>query len=293
MGADGRDPRTTLIAAFEGWNDACQSATNVVRHLVARYESREVRHIRCDGYYDYQVARPMMCHVTGRARIIWPQTTFYEIDLGGAGRVFAQIAPEPNYRWIEYCRQSLRIAEELDVDRIVTLGSMFADCPHTRPLPLDVSDSHCTCDMDREYNGPVGIPTVLDDMAHEEGLDTTTMWVSVPKYLGSDECPQGTLQMLDGLSCVLGADLDQGDLASRAEEWRAQASVLTRCNDELAEYVGRLETDYDRASHARHVASPGTVQAEQLVRETEDYLRQVGRKDDGTGDTRPGDCGCD
>ena len=43
-----------MIAAFEGWNDACQAATNVIRHLVSRYDSREIRHIRCDGYYDYQ-----------------------------------------------------------------------------------------------------------------------------------------------------------------------------------------------------------------------------------------------
>ena len=53
-------PKTILIAAFEGWNDASQAATNVVRHLVSRYESQEVRHIDNEGFYDYQVARPMI-----------------------------------------------------------------------------------------------------------------------------------------------------------------------------------------------------------------------------------------
>ncbi len=72
-------PKTILIAAFEGWNDASQAATNVVRHLVSRYESQEVRHIDNEGFYDYQVARPMICSVQGRKRIIWPQTTFYDI----------------------------------------------------------------------------------------------------------------------------------------------------------------------------------------------------------------------
>lgn len=68
-----------MLAAFEGWNDAGQSATDVIRHLVATYESTEVRHIRCDGFYDYQVARPITCSIQGRRRILWPQTTFYDI----------------------------------------------------------------------------------------------------------------------------------------------------------------------------------------------------------------------
>ena len=45
-----------MISAFEGWNDACQAATNVIRHLVSRYDSQEVHHIDNEGFYDYQVA---------------------------------------------------------------------------------------------------------------------------------------------------------------------------------------------------------------------------------------------
>ena len=125
MSEAAKDTGAVLIAAFEGWNDACQAATNAVRHLVKRYESREIRHIKCDDFYDYQVARPMLCHVSGRTNLIWPQTTFYDITLDAGKHIYAQIAPEPNYRWKEYCSQSLAIADELDVNRIITLGSMF------------------------------------------------------------------------------------------------------------------------------------------------------------------------
>lgn len=266
---------TPMISAFEGWNDACQAATNVVHHLIAHYESAEVRYIRCDGFYDYQVARPISCSVTGRRRILWPQTTFYEITINPSTRIYAQIAPEPNYRWIEYCRQSLHIAEEFDVGHVITLGSMFADCPHTRPLPVDVSGRGCQCEMDREYNGPVGIPTVLDSIACEEGFNTTTMWTSIPQYLGSDECAQGTLQMLRQLSAILGVDLDEGDLPTKAESWKAQASILVRCNDELIDYVQHLEHDYDLKAQALKLAESGTAQAEELVKEAEAYLRKL------------------
>lgn len=277
MSEETKKQTTAMIAAFEGWNDACQAATNVVRHLVSHYDSKEVRHIRCDGFYDYQSARPILCHVTGRGRILWPQTTFYEINIDSNTRIYAQIAPEPNYRWLDYCQESLRIAEEFDANRIITVGSMFADCPHTRDLPLDVSDRNCQCDMDREYNGPVGIPTVLDHVALEQGFETSTMWVSIPQYLGSDECAQGTLQLLDRLSCILGVELDTGDLEEKANVWKSQAAVLTHCNDDLAEYVHRLERDYDLKIQAQQMADLGAPQAEQLVQETEAFLKRMNR----------------
>lgn len=265
-----------MIAAFEGWNDACQAATNVIRHLVRHYESREVRHISCDDFYDYQVARPMLCHVSGRANLVWPQTTFYDITLEAGRHLFAQIAPEPNYRWMEYCSQSLRIAEELDVNQVITLGSMFSDCPHTRPLPLALSDGIKQCECDREYNGPVGLPTVLDLSAGEQGLAHASMWVSIPQYLGSDECASGTMRLLDALGKRIGYTFDTGNLKHKAEHWKAQASVLVRCNDQLQDYVGHLERDYDLRAKADAEASLGAPQAEQLVKEAEAFLRRMG-----------------
>ena len=143
-----------MISAFEGWNDACQAATNVIRHLVSRYDSQEVHHIDNEGFYDYQVARPMICSVQGRKRIIWPQTTFYDIAVSPSLHFLAQIAPEPNYRWEEYCRQTLRIAEDYDVSGIVTLGSMFDDCPHTRPFPKMTAKANPTRNITALWASP-------------------------------------------------------------------------------------------------------------------------------------------
>lgn len=127
-----------MLAAFSGWNDACQAATNAIHQLIDAYDAREVRHISCEGYYDYQVSRPTLCRVNGHARIVWPQTTFYDIPLSPTRHCLVMLAPEPNYRWREYCRESLHIAEELGVNRIITLGSMvrrlrsYQASPHRR-----------------------------------------------------------------------------------------------------------------------------------------------------------------
>ncbi|MCH9275034.1 PAC2 family protein [Bifidobacterium amazonense] len=275
MKEDATQRGTVMIAAFEGWNDACQAATNVIRHLTAIYASCEVRRIRCDGFYDYQQTRPIVCHATGRRRIVWPQTAFYDIEVAPDRHVIAQLAPEPNYRWREYCLESLRIADELDVTHIVTLGSMFADCPHTRPLPVDVDCENASVDPDQRYSGPVGIPTILDDIASQEGFDTTTMWASIPQYLGDGDCPQATLELLDRISELLGVCLETGDLPRKADEWRSKASMLAQRNDALNEYVRHLEAKYDRHEKARREASLGGPACEQLVREAEAFLKDL------------------
>lgn len=268
---------TVMLAAFSGWNDACQAATNAIHQLIDAYDAREVRHISCEGYYDYQVSRPTLCRVNGHARIVWPQTTFYDIPLSPTRHCFVMLAPEPNYRWREYCRESLHIAEELGVNRIITLGSMFADCVHTRPLPIGVCDdmdcnSECDCG---EYNGPVGITTILEAMARDRSFAGTSIWVSVPQYMGNDDCPMGTLALLNTLERKLGTTFETAGLAKETQEWQAKASMLVRCSNQLEDYVHRLEEDWDKAKQAKDEASAEDPRkADQLVHEAEEFLKK-------------------
>ena len=266
-----------LIAAFSGWNDACQAATDAVRHLTSRYPSREVRAIDGDGFYDYQATRPIVCYATGRRRIVWPQTTVYDIELPRNRHLYALIAPEPNYRWSAYCAQVLRVADELDVTRIVTLGAMFADCPHTRPLPLDVEDGSATAvtDPDQRYSGPVGIPTILDDAAVDDGFATSSIWTSIPQYLDGDDCAPATLRLLGAIGDVADERIDPGDLPDRAETWRKAANALTSGDDALSAYVARLEREYDAHEKARREASLGGHACRQLVMEAEAFLHSL------------------
>ncbi len=53
--------------------------------------------------------------------------------------------------------------------------------------------------------------------------------------------------------------------------------MLTRCNDDLAQYVKHLEHDYDMQEKADQVARFGAPAAEQLVREAEAFLRSRGK----------------
>ncbi|MGZ4476957.1 MAG: PAC2 family protein, partial [Nocardioides sp.] len=47
-----------VIAAFEGWNDAADSATGAVDHLLDMWNARIVAELDSEDYYDFQVNRP-------------------------------------------------------------------------------------------------------------------------------------------------------------------------------------------------------------------------------------------
>lgn len=264
-----------MVSAFDGWNDACQSATNVVRHLVSKYRSLEVGHINRDGFYDFQTARPMQCTIQGTRRILWPQTSFYDITITDDLHILGQLGPEPNYHWMEYCQDSLHFAKQYGVSQVITLGSMFAESPHTRAFPVDISQNGESQDPDSEYSGPIGIPHVLDALALEDGYDTTALWISVPQYLGSDPCPPATLQLLNQLSMVIGVELDPKDLTNKAEQWKTRSDVMVHSNADLKQYVDQLEHDYDMKDSAKSITSKSAPEVQQLLQEAESYLRDL------------------
>lgn len=268
--------RTVLLAAFEGWNDASQAATDALRYLIDTYESQEVRSIRCDGFYDYQETRPIICHCGGRRRILWPQTTFYDIAINEKLHILAQIAPEPNYRWLDYCRKSLAIGEEFEIDQVITMGAMFAQCPHTRPLPIDISDGKEPCDLDRDYSGPVGIPTILDDQARSFGYNTSSIWVSLPQYSVGDSCVPASIRLLQALETELHTKLSYNELQEKAQAWKQYLDQVVSLDEDMKTHVAELEKEFDLKQRARDIAAPGTVQSQQLVQEAEAFLRGYG-----------------
>jgi hypothetical protein len=117
---------------------------------------------------------------------------------------------------------------------------------------------------------------VLDTLAEENGFATEPIWISVPQYLGSDECAQGTLQLLRTLSDLLGVPLKEGDLQERADRWKAQAEVLIRCNDDLSDYVHRLEREYDFEHKVREQAELSTMNVGDIIAEAESFLQEPG-----------------
>ncbi|BCI87727.1 hypothetical protein NIIDMKKI_29330 [Mycobacterium kansasii] len=129
---------TVVVAAFEGWNDAGDAASDAVSHLADIWDARPIVEIDDEAYYDYQVNRPVIRQVDGVTRELeWPAMRISHCRPPGSDRdVVLMHGVEPNMRWRTFCAELLAIVDKLNVDTVVILGALLADTPHTRPVPV-------------------------------------------------------------------------------------------------------------------------------------------------------------
>jgi proteasome assembly chaperone (PAC2) family protein len=267
-----------LIAAFEGWNDAGDAATEAVEYLEEVWEAETVAEIDPEDYYDFQVNRPQVTHDDdGARRIVWPETRVSVARLTSVGRdVVLLRGVEPSMRWRSYCAEILALADELGVEMVVTLGALLADTPHTRPIPVSgtVTDPAVGTRLSLEtsrYEGPTGIVGVLQAAASAVGLPAVSIWAAVPHYVSQPPSPKATLALLRKVEDLLDVPVPMGDLPEDARAWERGVDELAAEDDEIAEYVASLE-------QARDTADLPEASGEAIALEFERYLRR--RTDD-------------
>ncbi|MCW2671591.1 MAG: hypothetical protein JWP14_180 [Frankiales bacterium] len=237
-----------LIAAFEGWNDAGDAATDAVEHLVDVWDGEEVAAIDPDEFYDFQVNRPMVSLEDGLTRkITWPTSRFYAVRVPSAGRDLVLVrGVEPNMRWRGFCDEIMRMAAELGVTEVVTLGALLADSPHTRPVPVSgtSSDPALAERLGLEpsrYEGPTGIVGVLQEACSSAGLAAVSFWAAVPHYVAAPPCPKATIALLHRVEDLLDVTIPLGDLPEEARAWEHNVDELAAEDSEVAEYIASLE----------------------------------------------------
>src|SRR4029079_1164820 len=130
-----RDP--VLVAAFRGWNDGGQGASLAAGYLAKAWAAERFAEIDAEQFYDFQVTRPLVSLEDGTTRRLeWPDNGSCHATVRGAGRdAVILIAAEPTLRWRTFAGLVLGLAEDLEVRRVVTFGSLLADVPHTPPSP--------------------------------------------------------------------------------------------------------------------------------------------------------------
>lgn len=237
-----------MVAAFEGWNDAGDAATDAIAHLAEVWDADEVAALDPDDFYDFQVNRPTVSLVDGTTRrISWPTTRFLVARPPAGSRDLVLVhGVEPNMRWRGFCEQVLAIAAELGVVEVVTLGALLADTPHTRPVPVSGTSSHpgLASQLNLEhsrYEGPTGIVGVLQDACERGHVPAVSFWAAVPHYVHQPPCPKATIALLRRVEDLLDVPVPLSDLPERAREWERQVDELAAEDSDVAEYVASLE----------------------------------------------------
>ena len=102
------------ICAFLGWNDAGETASNVVDHLIEVWDATEIASIDPDNYYDYQVARPRVRLTDEGNRVIdWPSTRIFLAEPPGSPNPILLVQGiEPNMKWRSYVAELLDIFDD-------------------------------------------------------------------------------------------------------------------------------------------------------------------------------------
>ena len=171
---------TIVVAAFEGWNDAGDAASDALEHLDAIWDAEPIVEIDDEAYYDYQVNRPVIRQIDGVTReLVWPSMQISHCRPPGSDRdIVLMHGVEPNMRWRTFCAELLAIADKLNVDTVVILGALLADTPHTRPVPVSgaayAPDSAKFFGLEEtRYEGPTGhrrrVPGRLRGGRHPRG----------------------------------------------------------------------------------------------------------------------------
>src|SRR5258706_13693869 len=125
-----------MIAAFTGWNDAGDAASNSVRHLIEAWKAEPLAEIDPEEFTDFATVRPHVRLSSGMTRtIVWPTVGLWSASTPG-GDVLLVLGPEPSLRWRLFADEVMAVATRLEVSMLLTPGAALADVPHSRPLQL-------------------------------------------------------------------------------------------------------------------------------------------------------------
>jgi proteasome assembly chaperone (PAC2) family protein len=270
-----------MIIAFTGWNDAAEGASGAVDHLLSAWQEKDddvvpqlIADVEAEEFYDFQVNRPQVTIDDSSIRkITWPGTQIFGIAVPSMKRDLVIVTGvEPSMRWKRFTSDLLDLADDLEVTLVVTLGSLLADSPHTRPITVTGTGAHphiaerLGVSVSR-YEGPTGILGIIQDGCMRRGIDAISLWAAVPHYAASSPSPKASLALINSLEDFLEISIPLGSLAMDSEEWERSVDELAAEDADVAEYVRALEESKDAAELP-------DVSGEAIAKEFERYLRR-------------------
>ena len=267
--------RPQAILAFEGWNDAADSATGSVSYFVEQFQlSEPFAAIDPEEFYDFQAHRPHVKIDDGGTRSLsWPMTRFFAAEVPDSDRdLILVVGDEPSFRWKTYARHVTQVLVENDVESAVLLGAFIGRVSHNAPVPVVgvATDPDLVTDlglMTSSYEGPTGIVGVLLEACKEVGLPTLSLWAATPHYLAGNPNPKAMLALTKTVRDALDLNIDLEGLNTLANEFVDRVDTALETSGELRDYVAELETGDDTAA-----LSPGA--SAELLGEIEDFLRE-------------------
>ena len=182
------------------------------------------------------------------------------------------------------------MAEHFDASLLLTLGSLLADVPHSRPVHIigtatdnDLIDRF-TLQRSR-YEGPTGIVGILHDSCDESSIPSASLWAAVPAYASQVPSPKASLALMRRACEIIGTPAPLATVMNLIERYEEQVNSLVKEDDDLVAYVERLENltdngvslddevDDDQLQFDFAGESDEPADASNLMDEVEQFLR--------------------
>ncbi len=297
----------TLIAAFNGWNDAANAATWAIKFLVNHWDATSFAEIDGEEFFDYTETRPTIRVNRGMLRrVTWPTNRFYVAHMPATdidqppNDVILLLGDEPHLRWHTFTREVLEVARRCHVEDIVILGALVAEVPHTAPVQIGGAATtddylhlmeHCGIERTR-YSGPTGIVAVLQDAARAQAIPSVSLWGTAPHYVSATPNLPVSEALLRKLNLLKGFNLQLKDLSRAAQRFTQRVSLLVAEDPTASEYVRGLEerggspdtsdsiaetptTPFDASGIHNIPMDGGLPTGEQAIEGAEQWLRRI------------------
>jgi PAC2 family len=283
----------TLIVAFEGWNDAAESASGAVKFICEQIKADVVASVDPEDYYDFQFTRPTVSYDTDGGRVLdWPGTEMCIpsaeaiVENPSIAKLSVLVGTEPARRWKSFAAEVMEMVEDRDIQAVLFLGAMLADVPHTRPIGVMATsqNEHARAELEIEksqYEGPVGILSVLGIELEKAGIPAVALWASVPHYVHNTPSPKATLSLLIEVEKLVGVQFEHGKLGEEAFAWERGIDEIAEGDDEMSNYISQLEKTRDEVESS---AATG----ESIAKEFEKFLRAETKVDPDSEDEAEG-----
>lgn len=276
-----------LIVMLQGWIDAAGAANDAMTAIEGQIDPLPLATFDPDVFMDYRARRPTMEIRDGRNNgIDWPSIDLYcGKDRGGRDVVILR-GHEPDSAWNRFAAAVRTLAIDLGVQMMVGMGAYPFPTPHTRPSKLSCTTP--TLDLLAKVpfvrstvDVPAGMTAVLEQVLHDSGIPSISIWAQVPQYLPGMTYPAASRALLEGLQAVAAVHFDTEALEHEAVIQCERLNRLVARNSEHAEMVAKLEVAYDslNAPDSRPAISPMSESdlpsADELAAEFEAFLRDA------------------
>ncbi len=237
----------TAIFAFEGWNDAGESATTALQFVNDAIRAVPLADIDPENFYDFTVCRPEVATDADQGRRIrWPSNEFRFGSADASREIVTCSGVEPHFKWRCFGDCVSEITKSVQVERVILLGSYLADVVYSQPVQVTghASDSALLDSLGvapSQYQGPTGILSVLAERFQENGYQVVSLWAGLPHYINARPNPRGALALLQVLGDLLGLQMDLEPMYRSASEFEERISRLVSRDPELSDYVKQLK----------------------------------------------------